>query len=307
MMMVRMERMMMILILMIDDLDDDDNKHDCHHAEITIHRSAHIELHNLHHSLSSFPFNYITSYRTSCHASYHTSHHIIIHHIIIPSYHHTSSSHLIIISHIIGSTSVSAYFPTGYWYDFQSRKLTIDSSSTTQTVTLPTPLTAVNVHVHGGSILPLQQAAMTTTLGRATPFTLLVALCPGGKAFGNLFWDDGEQLSLDHFLYLSFEAHLNYNNDDTSTTATMNTLTSTVFTNTLTHTAATSMQLLQTITILGNSNQIRQSSSSTTKGVTINKQQLLSDQVVYDETKNSLSFINLNIPMTDDILISWGN
>ena len=208
---------------------------------------------------------------------------------------------------------MSAYFPAGYWYDFQSRKLTVDSSSTTQTVTLPTPLTAVNVHVHGGSILPLQEAAMTTTLGRVTPFTLLVALCPGGKAFGNLFWDDGEQLSLDNFLYLSFEAHLNYNNNyynndnDASTTTTMNTLTSTVFTNTLTHTAATSMQLLQTITILGNSNQIRQSSSSTIEGVSINKQQLLSDQVVYDETKNSLSFINLNIPMTDDILISWGN
>jgi hypothetical protein len=173
----------------------------------------------------------------------------------------------------------------------------------------------VNVHVHGGSILPLQEAAMTTTLGRATPFTLLVALCPGGKAFGNLFWDDGEQLSPDNFLYLSFEAHLNYNNnnnnnnnnDALTTTTTMNTLTSTVFTNTLTHTAATSMQLLQTITILGNSNQIRQSSSSTIKGVSVNKQQLLSDQVVYDETKNSLSFINLNIPMTDDILISWGN
>jgi len=163
----------------------------------------------------------------------------------------------------------------------------------------------VNVHIHGGSIIPLQAAAMTTTVSRATPFTLLVTLCPHGKAFGNLFWDDGEQLSLDHNLYLSFEAHVN---DASSAAPTSNTLTSTVISNTLTTTHTTTqvevIQLLQTITILGNSNQIR--IPSTTK-VSINKQQLMSDQVEYDATKNSLSFINLNIKMTDDILVSWGN
>jgi len=204
-----------------------------------------------------------------------------------------------------GATSVNAYFPTGYWYDFQSRKLSVDSSSSSQTITLSTPLTAVNVHIHGGSIIPLQAAAMTTTVSRATPFTLLVTLCPHGKAFGNLFWDDGEQLSLDHNLYLSFEAHVN---DASSAAPTSNTLTSTVISNTLTSTHTTTqvevIQLLQTITILGNSNQIR--IPSTTK-VSINKQQLMSDQVEYDATKNSLTFINLNIKMTDDILVSWGN
>jgi len=194
----------------------------------------------------------------------------------------------------IGATSVNAYFPAGYWYDFQGRKLILDSSVSTQTINLFTPLTAVNVHIHGGSILPLQQAAMTTTIGRTTPFTLLVALCPGGKAFGNLFWDDGEQVSLDHYLYLSFAAQVNASNG-------ANTVTSTVLTNTLSTNAV--MQLLQTITILGNVSQIKE---PTTK-VIINQQQLLSEQVVYDATKNSLSFVDLNINLTNGITVSWSN
>jgi len=39
----------------------------------------------------------------------------------------------------------------------------------------------------------MQSAAMTTTESRKTPFTLLVALCPKGGAYGELFVDDGVQ------------------------------------------------------------------------------------------------------------------
>jgi alpha-glucosidase len=44
----------------------------------------------------------------------------------------------------------------------------------------------------GGSILPLQQSAMTTAQARRTPFHLLVALAEDGTAAGDLFLDDGE-------------------------------------------------------------------------------------------------------------------
>lgn len=53
-------------------------------------------------------------------------------------------------------------------------------------------------------MVPLQQSAMTTTLARKTPFSLLAALCPFGKAWGSLFLDDGEQVELSSFLSVSY-------------------------------------------------------------------------------------------------------
>jgi alpha-D-xyloside xylohydrolase len=106
----------------------------------------------------------------------------------------------------MGATSVTAYFPEGTWYSFADRTLTVNSPAGGTKLTLSTPLTYTNVHVRGGGILPLQRSAMTTTQGRQTPFTLLVALCPGGQAYGNLFWDDGEQIDLSSILTVSYSA-----------------------------------------------------------------------------------------------------
>lgn len=92
-----------------------------------------------------------------------------------------------------GETSVDGYFPEGFWYDFQTHELIDASTSGPKTVTLNTPLEHVNVHVYGGNVVPMQSAAMTTTESRKTPFTLLVALCPKGGAYGELFVDDGVQ------------------------------------------------------------------------------------------------------------------
>jgi len=117
--------------------------------------------------------------------------------------------HAILLSPVLdqGATSVDAYFPQGLWYDFALRKLAVDASEGGVSVSLDTPLEATNVHVKGGSILPLQQAAMTTTEGRKSPFTLLVALCPESQAQGELFWDDGEQVDIDAaFLSASYAA-----------------------------------------------------------------------------------------------------
>lgn len=54
----------------------------------------------------------------------------------------------------------------------------------------------MQVHVRGGSILPLQQPAMSIEATVATPFSLLVALDDAGQALGSLFVDDGGQLQV---------------------------------------------------------------------------------------------------------------
>jgi hypothetical protein len=72
--------------------------------------------------------------------------------------------------------------------------LAVDASVSAQERVLDTPLTSVNVHLLGGTVLPQQGAAVTTTAARETPFKLVVALCPKGGAFGELFVDDGIQV-----------------------------------------------------------------------------------------------------------------
>jgi len=51
---------------------------------------------------------------------------------------------------------------------------------------------------------------MTTTLARKTPFSLLAALCPFGKAWGSLFLDDGEQVELSSFLSVSYVVQVKF-------------------------------------------------------------------------------------------------
>ncbi len=52
----------------------------------------------------------------------------------------------------------------------------------------------VQVHVRGGSILPMQEPGLTTTESRKNSYSLLVALdvTAGTDAFGDLYLDDGE-------------------------------------------------------------------------------------------------------------------
>ncbi|VAI92050.1 unnamed protein product [Triticum turgidum subsp. durum] len=90
-----------------------------------------------------------------------------------------------------GATTVNAYFPAGRWFSLYDYSLTV-ATKTGQHVTLPAPADTVNVHVAGGTILPLQQSALTTSRARRTAFHLLVALAEDGTASGDLFLDDGE-------------------------------------------------------------------------------------------------------------------
>ena len=191
-----------------------------------------------------------------------------------------------------GATSVKAYFPRGLWYDFSTRKLAIDTPNGGVWKTLDTPLTATNVHVSGGSILPLQQLApeLTVSASRNTPFTLLVALCDMGEAQGMLFVDDGEQVELRS----SFWAQYNV----VTSSSSAGSLTSIIKSNTY---ASAKDLKLQTITVMGRGITAAPSSA------TLNGQPLKEDQIVFSAAngQGSYSFENLALPLNEVVNLQW--
>lgn len=78
------------------------------------------------------------------------------------------------------------------WYDWYT--LAEVNAEPQENVTLSAPLEHINVHVRGGSILPLQAPGMTTAATRNGSFSLLVALDDNAQASGSLYLDDGESL-----------------------------------------------------------------------------------------------------------------
>jgi alpha-glucosidase (family GH31 glycosyl hydrolase) len=72
-----------------------------------------------------------------------------------------------------GATTVDVYFPQGFWYDFWTGELTIKSSG--DTITLQAPLDTIQVHILGGTIIPMQEPGYTLAESRLNPFSLLVA------------------------------------------------------------------------------------------------------------------------------------
>jgi alpha-glucosidase (family GH31 glycosyl hydrolase) len=122
-----------------------------------------------------------------------------------------------------GEEDVSGYFPKGIWYSLLPTGSLIDCQEAGQVVLLITPLEATNVHVRGGTILPLQNtdnSAMTTAAARQTPFTLLVPLDSNWQGNGTLYLDDGEQITLDTFSLVSYVALPSSSDDDTGNSAT---------------------------------------------------------------------------------------
>ena len=184
-----------------------------------------------------------------------------------------------------GATSVSAYFPQGLWYNLFTRTLEIDSSTAGSQHTLNTPLTATNVHVQGGTILPMQDSALTTTAGRQTPFTFLVALSSSGKAAGDLFWDDGEQIALTQYLTLNFEA--------------VTTVSGGSFTAKVANNSYGSANKVGSVVVMG-----KDTLQVPTK-VLVNGIEVSLSQVVFDATKKTLSFINLDLSLNQDLTVTW--
>lgn len=88
-------------------------------------------------------------------------------------------------------TSVNGVFPgSDPWYDWYTLA-TLSNPSPGQNVTLDAPLTKINVHIRGGSIIPSQKAAYTTTQTRQGPWSIIVAPDANGNATGSLYLDDG--------------------------------------------------------------------------------------------------------------------
>jgi alpha-glucosidase (family GH31 glycosyl hydrolase) len=77
--------------------------------------------------------------------------------------------------------------PPGKWYDFFNGRELVKSGN------VSVSLSEIPVFIRGGKIVPMYtKTAMSTKEILATPITLLIALDERGKAFGNLYLDDGE-------------------------------------------------------------------------------------------------------------------
>eukprot|EP00250_Pteridium_aquilinum_P007406 c17128_g1_i1 orf=145-2781(-) len=100
------------------------------------------------------------------------------------------------------TTSVYAYFPAGTWYNLFNYSQAVINGDKGSYQRLAAPMDTINVHVHEGSILPLQDAALTTVAARNTPFTLIIAFSlnegkqDADQAEGDLFLDDGEDIQM---------------------------------------------------------------------------------------------------------------
>jgi alpha-glucosidase len=95
-----------------------------------------------------------------------------------------------------GATSVDGVFPGigkgEVWYDWYNQSAV--SASPGQNVTIDAPLGHIPVYIRGGSVLPTQEAALTTAASRRNPWGVIAALNLEGTASGSLYVDDGESL-----------------------------------------------------------------------------------------------------------------
>jgi len=90
------------------------------------------------------------------------------------------------------------------WYDwYTGARVNAQAGINTS---ISAPLGHIPVYIRGGSVLPTQEPGYTTTESRKNPWGLIVALSDDGKASGSLYVDDGESLTPDATLDISFAA-----------------------------------------------------------------------------------------------------
>jgi alpha-glucosidase len=103
-----------------------------------------------------------------------------------------------------GATSVNGVFPGvadgEIWYDWYTQEAIKVAAGAN--ITIDAPLGHIPVYIRGGSVLPIQEPAMTTRDSRRNPWGLLVALSAEGSATGNLYIDDGESVTPDATLWV---------------------------------------------------------------------------------------------------------
>ncbi|KAJ6149083.1 hypothetical protein N7471_000282 [Penicillium samsonianum] len=89
------------------------------------------------------------------------------------------------------------------WYDwYNNTAVPVPAQANS---TMPAPLGHIPVYARGGSVLPLQQAALTTRDARNSPWDILVALDKDGSANGNLYLDDGVSVIPNATLHAEFK------------------------------------------------------------------------------------------------------
>lgn len=95
------------------------------------------------------------------------------------------------------ATKVRGVFPgvgeETRWYDWYTLE-EIKDVQPQENVTMQAPLEHINVHVRGGSILPIQEPGNTTAMTKSNPYSLLIALDANESAHGTLYLDDGESI-----------------------------------------------------------------------------------------------------------------
>ncbi|KAL5358971.1 glycosyl hydrolases family 31-domain-containing protein [Aspergillus floccosus] len=90
------------------------------------------------------------------------------------------------------------------WYDWYTQ-MAVDAEPGVNK-TISAPLGHIPVFVRGGSVIPMQEPALTTTDARKTPWSLLTSLSTEGTAWGELYLDDGESVTPDETLLVKFQA-----------------------------------------------------------------------------------------------------
>ena len=98
-----------------------------------------------------------------------------------------------------GAVSVKGYFPNDRWFDYWTGK-----QIETGHIELPAPLNHINLHVRGGLVVPRQFEGMTTRETRKNPFDFIIAVGSDGKAFGDLYLDDGDSLNMSRYYHIQY-------------------------------------------------------------------------------------------------------
>jgi alpha-glucosidase (family GH31 glycosyl hydrolase) len=187
-----------------------------------------------------------------------------------------------------GVTQVNAYFPAGLWYNLETRAFAYDTTAGGAYKTIDTPLTSTNVHVLGGNILPMQKAAVTTTIGRTTPFTLLNALNSAGEATGHLFWDNGEQIELTNSLQTVYTVQASGSRGSLTCQVDVSS-----------YDEANAL-VIDTIAVLGAPGQLSAPTTVSVNGATVE-----TAAISFDAVKGSITISSLAIKLSDSFTLSW--
>ncbi|OJD21301.1 hypothetical protein ACJ73_07359 [Blastomyces percursus] len=185
------------------------------------------------------------------------------------------------------ATTVDGVFPGvaggEIWYDWYTHMpfKTIAGKNTT----INAPLGHIPLYVRGGSILPMQEPALTTRASRNSPWSLLVALDSESRAQGQIYIDDGESVKPNSTLSVhltvkgnSLHAAPNGSYEDTN--------------------------CLDKITILG-------ATLGSSCGVTFNDHKLPYEFVAYNKTSRVLAvtklkeFMNGKYAWSEDWVLKW--